>query len=49
MSVQLTNTLSMVGQRRGTSLHTSVIPQEDWTTQSFHLLHLQNAAGTNWD
>ena len=46
--LRLTNTLSVVRQCWGTSLHTSV-PQEERTTQSFHLLHLQNAAGTYWD
>lgn len=45
----LTNTLSMVRQCRGTSLHTSVTPQEQCTTQSFHFLHLQKAAGAYRD
>lgn len=44
-----TNTLSRVRQCRGTSLHTSVTPQEQRTTQSFHFLHLQKAAGAYRD
>ena len=48
-TTSLTNALSVVGQRGGTSLHTSVTPQEECTSQSFHLFHLQEAAGTHGD
>lgn len=44
----LTDTLSMVRQCGGTSLHSSVASQEQCTAQSLHFLHLQKATGRDW-
>lgn len=45
----LTDTLAVVGQRGRAPLHPSAASQEERTAQSLHLLHLQEAAGTDWD
>lgn len=42
----LTNSLSVVRCRGGAPLNSSVTPQEERSSQPFHLLHLQEAAGT---
>lgn len=46
---RLTDALAVVGQRGRAALHSSAASQEERTTQALHLLHLQEAAGTDRD